>query len=802
MLFNYFKIAWRHLYQNRLLNFIGIGGLATGLAVTLLIVLYIAHEYSYDRFHRNADRIVKVELKHTDTTTTYSIPWMSYRFGEAVKNASPEVESFARFSSGGTRSMTVQSDEGHQFYETNFAFADTGFVRMFDFPFVAGDPATALSRPATLLLTERMARKYFGSANPLGRTIEYTSRDNTKFLFEVTGVLRDPPPNSTIQFGFLAQLDAVRAIDREEYGEGFDKIKDEVGAGGRYDTYLLLRAGASAKKVAAHIPALLTTPKEGLDPNDNYYLYPLADMHLEVGLAYSKNRMALFGVLAVFVLVLALINFVNLATARSVNRAKEVSVRKVVGATRKSLIAQFYTDSSLQVVLAFCLAGLLFVLFQPFFYDILQLSFDPAFLCNAFFLMPTLLLFLICILLSGGYPALLLSGFSPIFGLKGKANPSQGTAQLRAGLTVFQFVVSVTLIIGAIVVKLQLNLFLNKDVGISRSRVVTVPLNREEGMDKHYAAIRREISQLPGVEKVTASSLVMYDHYMNSWNIKRLDQPKEVSVNTFAVDEEFIPTLQIKWLVPPRPTKGLSTSGQIVINERAARELGLNARNYQQTLDLGDGTRKEVVGIMKDFNYMSLERDIKPMAMYIGSDTTFRDYLYVKLTRNAPIEKTMAGMGHVYDRYKTEHPFEYAFLEEVYQRLYEIQGNTSRMIVALTGLAIFIACLGLFGLATFTAEQRTKEIGVRKVLGASVASIVTLLSKDFLKLVLIAIVIASPIAWWITGKWLEEFAYRVDVAWWVFILAGTLALGIALLTVSFQSVRAALTNPARSLRSE
>ncbi len=801
MLANYLKIAWRNLYQNRLLNSIGIGGLATGLAVTLLIVLYITHEYSYDRFHRNVDRIVKVEMKHTDTTMTYSVPWMSYRFGEAVKNASPEVEDFARFVPAGSRSLSVKSDEKHKFYEDNFAFADTGFVRMFDFPFVQGNLATALARPATVLLTESMARKYFGAADPLGKTVEYTSRDNTKFLFEVTGVLRDPPPNSTIQFGFLAQLDALRAIEQEGYGEGFDTIKDDVGSGGRYDTYLLLRPDASAQKVAAKIPTLLTVPKGERDPKDHYFLYPLADMHLGVGSAYAKNRIALFGVLAVFVLLLALINFVNLATARSVNRAKEVSVRKVAGATRKSLISQFYIESTLQVTLAFCLAWVLFAVFQPFFYDVLKLSISSAFLHSGFFVIPALLLFLTCVLLSGGYPALLLSAFSPISALKGKS-PSQGTSKLRAGLTVFQFVVSVVLIIGAIIVKLQLNLFLDKDLGVNRNRVMTVPLNREEGLDKHYAAIRREISQVPGVENVTASSLVMYDYYMNGFTVKRLDQPKEVHVNIFAVDKEFIPTMQIKWLVPPASLRGLSDFGEMVINESAARQLGIDAKNYRQTLDLGNDSKKEVVGIIKDFNYMSLETDIKPMAMFIGNDTTFRSYLYVKLAKNAPIEKTVAAVGQVYDRYKIDRPFEYSFLDDVYRRLYEVQSNTSRMVMVLAGMAIFIACLGLFGLATFTAESRTKEIGVRKVLGASVSSIVALLSKDFLKLVLIAIVIATPIAWYAMNAWLADFAYKIEISWWAFALAGGLAIGVALLTVSFQSVKAALMNPVKSLRSE
>ncbi|MBO0930856.1 permease prefix domain 2-containing transporter [Fibrella aquatilis] len=803
MLRNYLMIAFRSLWKNRVYSAISTVGLATGLTVTLLIVLYVAHEYSFDRFHTQGDHIVKVELSHTDGDRSYTIPWMSYRFGEAVKNACPEVADVARIRNEQSSSVPVQSDNQHHFFEADFRFADAGFVRLFSFSFVAGDPKTALTRPATVLLTERMARKYFGNADPIGRTIQY----DKKYSFEVVGVVKDPPPNSSIHFDFLAQIDASRAIDKARYTEfGFGSAKEiteqleSVGADGSYHTYFLLHPAASLTNVLAKIPTVLTPKQRLKDTNDHFKLYPLFDVHFTVDQPAAKARATIFAVVALFVLALALINYVNLATARATNRAKEVSVRKVAGAGRSSLMAQFYVESTVQIVLAFVLAMVLFALLLPLFADIMQLQFDVSFLQTRFFVIPAVFFFGCCVLLSGGYPALVLAYFPVVFGLKSRSGSRQSTGRVRAGLTVFQFVVSIALIIGSMLMKQQLDLFLNKDIGVNRDRVLTIPLNREEGLATHFKAIRQDISQLPGVERVTASSLVMYDNYMNGWELIRKDVLRKVSVNTFVVDDQFIATMQLAWAIPP--PDGIPHGEQLIINETAARQLGINAKNYRQTLDIGNGMTKELVGVVKDFNYSALHRAIGPMAFFVTHDTTAQNYLYVKLARNAPAAQTLAGLNQVYDRYKKERPFDYAYLDNTYRKLYQYEISTGRIILAFTLFAILISCLGLFGLATFTAEQRTKEIGVRKVLGASVASIVALLGGDFLRLVLVAILIASPLAWWAMHHWLADFAYKITIEWWVFALAGVLAVGIALLTVSFQSIRAALMNPVKSLRSE
>ncbi|KAA9354730.1 ABC transporter permease [Larkinella humicola] len=802
MIWNYFKIAWRTFWKNRTTSLVNVLGLAMGLVVTLLIVLYVAHEYSYDRFHANGRRIVKVELRHEEGERSYSAPTMSFRFGETVKAACPGVDDFARLTEKGFNSKLIQSDADHKAFESDFRFADPGFLRLFSFQLLKGDPKTVLTRPATVVLTERMARKYFGDTDPLGKTILYDKAHR----LQVVGVVKNPPFNSSIQFDFLGDMTTHRAIERNWHA-GFlgekkaDEIQESVGTGGSYETYFLLSARTTTHDIEQKIPSLLSKEERIKDGRDRYRLYPLFDYHFRFqNLTYK--RVGIFSVVGGLILLLALINYVSLTTARSVIRAKEIGVRKVVGAARKALVVQFYLESALYVTLAFCFAMLIFTVLQPVFCNTLQITIDPNFLTSPFFLIPTAGFFILSILLSGSYPALLLSGFSPIQSLKGKFSAAGSALWIRKGLTVFQFTVSIALMIGSILIKNQLDLFLQKDLGIDRDRVVTVHLDPEDGLDKYSKAIRAEINQLKGVESVAASTLLMYGPYSSSWQLKRMDGKKEVIATTYTVDAEFIETMNIKWAIAPRKGLNWTTSNQIVLNESAAKQLGVNQKNYEQSLDLGRGMTKTVVGVVKDFNFMTMAYGIAPMALFVGSDTTFRDYLYIKLAKGAPTSETLASIQQVYDRYKTAKPFAYAFLDHTYRQLYVNELSMGKIILALTGFAILIACLGLFGLAAFTAEQRTKEIGVRKVLGASVTNIVRLLSVDFLKLVLISIGIATPIAGYVMKNWLQDFAYKVELSWWVFALAGSLAVIIAFLTVSFQSVKAALMNPVTSLRSE
>lgn len=728
---------------------------------------------------------------------------MSYRFAEAVQKASPEVENYARIKMSSYYTKQIMSDVQHKNYESGFGFADNRFFQVFSFQLLKGDRRTVLSRPETVVLTESMAKKYFGSTNPLGKTITY----DKKHLFEVVGVVADPPLNSTIRFNFLANLETQRAMDRAMYGSFMDEKQaneqlESVGATGSFDTYFLLKNATAAANVVRKIPSVLSEKAKIKSKNEKFYLYALPKYHFDTSYKTVQKTVNTFGIIAILILSLALINYVSLTTARATIRAKEVSVRKVVGAARKSLIIQFYLESTLYVTLAFGLALLFFNLLKPFFYNTLQLKIDTLFISTPYFWLPAIGFYFVSILLSGSYPALLLSNFTPISILKGKLGMGKGTTAVRQSLTVFQFTISIALIIGSILIKKQLDLFLRQNVGLERERVIGIRLDHETGIDKHYASLRNNLSQISGVEAVTASSLPIYGGYMNGWNLKTLHSDKVVSANSFPVDKDFIKTMRVQWVIAPIQKDDLSIEGNIIINETAAKELGINAKNYQQRIDIGSGTPKNLVGVVKDFPFTSLHQQIRPMAFFISKNDLFHEYIYVKLNKTANVQEKLAVMKHVYDGYKVDRPFDYYFLDEAYQKFYDYEINTGKIIFAFTGFAILIACLGLFGLATFTAERRTKEIGIRKVLGASVASIVRLLSGEFLKLVLIGVVIASPIAYYFMNNWLQGFAHRVDIVWWYFAIAALVGILVAFLTVSSQAIKAALMNPVKSLKSE
>ncbi|TAF31746.1 MAG: ABC transporter permease [Cytophagales bacterium] len=798
MIRNYLKIALRNLVKNKVYSFVNIGGLALGLAVTLLIALYVVHEYSYDRFHEKADRIVKVELSTKEGESVFAVPKMSYRFGEALQRATPEVENFARIQTNNYATKPISSDAAHKFDESGFGFTDNRFFQVFSFKFIKGNAQTALTRPETIVLTERMAKKYFGDTDPIGKILTY----DQKYLFEVVAVIADPPVNSTVQFNFLAQLDTQRAIDRASYLTFMDEkttnaTLESVGASGGFDTYLLLKNKTMAAAVARKIPTILS---EFFNSKDIYVLYPLIDYHFAASLPKYQQTIDIFGIIAGLILALALINYVNLTTARATTRAREVAIRKVAGSDKKALVWQFYLESLLYVSLAFGLAFVLFNVLKPIFYETLQLQIDSSFTSSSYFLGAAVALFVISVLLSGGYPAWMLAGFSPAQILKSKA--SAKNSLLRQSLTVFQFTIAMVLIVGSILIKNQLDLFLSQNMGFERQRVIGIRLDEEAGAKQNCESLKNNLSQIAGVESVTGSSFPIYGNYMNGWRLSRLKDKRTVDVNSFPVDQEFIKTMRVEWAIPPLKSVDFSVPDKIIINEAAAKVLGINAKNYQQPLGLGDGNIKQLVGVVKDFPYQSLTQKIRPMAFSVSKASRFHEYLYVKLNKKADIEVKLSEIKGVYNQYKIEKPFDYYFLDEAYQKLYSQEINTGKLIFAFTGFAILIACLGLFGLATFTTESRTKEIGIRKVLGASVAGITGLLSKDFLKLVLVAIVIGSPVAYYLMDKWLADFAYRIDISAWVFVAAGALAIGVALLTVGFQAIKAALMNPVQSLKTE
>ncbi|KAA6438850.1 FtsX-like permease family protein [Dyadobacter flavalbus] len=799
MLLHYLKIAFRHIQRHYVISIVNIGGLSIGLTAALLVATYVANEYSYDRFHKQGGRIVKVEFSHDEGDKSYYVPWMSYGFGQAVKDQCPEVASFGRVTDVSFYSKLVESDALHKYYESGFVAADNAFLQLFSFEFIKGNPKTALTRPGTMVLTEKMAAKYFGNKDPVGKIITY----DKKHVYEIVGVMKDLPFNSSIQFDFLGDLMSYRANETEEMKGYLNKkqLKEQVssiGATGSYNTYFLLNHSESKDIVASKIPSLLTSSLRIKDKKDRYELFPLFDLHFERIDKNARQKAVVFSMIGMLILSLALVNYINLTTASSSARAGEVSVRKVVGGQRIALISQFYLESVLYVTIAFTLAIAAFFALKDYFYTSLELRIDASFLTSSWFAFPLIGFYVLSILLSGSYPALLLSKLAPGKILSGSYGKSGNAASVRKVFTVFQFTVSISLIIGSVLIAKQMQLFHSKELGIDRDRIVTVFLDHEDGLSKHYQEIRQGMERISGVESVTSSSLLMYHPYGNIWELKRSDSNKKLSVNSFLVDEQFVKTMRIQWLAGPRKN---SRAG-IVLNQTAARELGINAGNYNQTLDLGFTTKADVIGIVKDFHFRSLNQKISPMALQMRSDTLFNNYLYIRLSKNADLKHTLSEAENVYNQYRANRAFEYAFLDDTYNKMYISEAKTGYIVYWFTGIAIVIACLGLFGLTTFSAEQRRKEIGIRKVLGATVMNIVTMLSKDFLMLVVISVLLASPIAYVIMKRWLEDFAYHVPISWWVFALAGFTGLLIAVITISFQGFRAAAANPVKSLKSE
>ncbi len=797
MLRNYLTTAFRNLWRSKLYSALNVGGLALGLAVSLLILLFVIHEVTFDRFHANAERIFRVYGKFKYGEQEIQTPAMSAAFGPAVKRANPDVLDFVRTGSQFGGKVVISSSADRKAYETDFLFADPSLLTVFSFPLVVGNSQTALTRPMTLLLTERMAEKYFGRENPVGRTLTV----NHTLRFEVTGVLKNPPSNSTLDFNFVASMLSHPVVERTVSGRikddelSFNNPRVQLGA---FQTYFLVKNPAAIDQVARSVKALIRASDD--DSKTTFLFDPLTAIHLggaNFGDTANARYVTVFGGVALVVLLLALLNYMSLTTARATQRAKEVGVRKALGALRGELAAQFYGESILTTALAFALALLLVQGLRPVFYNLLQLRIDGAFLYSPAFLLTTLGLLVVCVLLAGSYPALLLSAFKPVSVLKGRLSATGGGAWVRRSFTTLQFAVSVGLVVCSLVVQRQLDFLRNQNLGLQKDRVLVVPVER-----KAYAAMKQQFRQEAGVEGVAAASQALYQEGYSMFFTQSPKTKEQVGLYFLSVDENFLPLLGIPWKIKPSDPTELTAKNRLILNETAARKLAIADRPLGQEIEVGVEKNK-VVGVVRDFHFASLQQKIEPLGFWVSRDTVSGvNCLYLRLSPRADLPQLVARVGKIYQSYRPENPFTYSFLDQNFDALYKAEDRLAKMFGAFTGFAVFIACLGLFGLAAFTAERRTKEIGIRKVMGASVASVVALLSKDFLKLVGVAVLIASPVAWWAMNRWLAGFAYKIALDWWLFAAAGGLALGVALLTVSFQSVKAALMNPVKSLRSE
>jgi len=810
MLINYLKVTLRNLRKQRGFTFINVFGLATGLACCLLITLYVADELSYDRYNENADRIYRINGDVKFGGSESQGAQTPDPMGPTLLKDYPQVENYTRLLKRGTWLVRRAGGPAENTSEPNIIFADSTVFSVFTLPFVAGDAKTALKEPNTVVISESAARRHFGPANPIGQTLLF---DNQQ-AFKVTGVMRDMPANSHFHTDFFLTM-------RSAYYNWGQWLEHNL------HTYIVLREGVDPKAFDANFETILqkySGPQAyqflgaSLDQlrkagnSIRYWLMPLTDIHLRSHQTFELEPggdiqyVYIFSAVALFILLIACINFMNLATARSAMRAKEVGVRKALGSMRQQLVGQFMTESIVLALLATGLALLMVVVALPLFNQLAAKTLTTDVLFSPRILPVLLLLPLIVGVLAGSYPAFFLSSFRPVSVLKGgKLNAGSQSGNLRSSLVVFQFAMSVILITGTLVIYRQVHYIQTKKLGFDREQILTV--TGSHSLEKEIQTFKNEVTRMPGVVSGTVSGYLPVPSERSNFPFfpeGQLDSKKAVSMQDWTIDYDYVKTLGIELVQGRDFSRQFGTdSSAMLINESAAKLFGFRdpiGKRVTAMLDLTAHSQRvyTIIGVVKNFHYESMRENIGALAFTLGSQPTGVSFRLN--TQNSP--ELVRQIEAKWKSLVPGQPFSYRFLDDSFDAMYRTEQRVGTLALTFAGLTILIACLGLFGLAAFMAEQRTKEIGVRKVLGASVTNIIGLLSKDFLKLVLIAILIATPIAWYAMNRWLQDFAYRIDVPWWVFALSGTVAVLIAFLTVSFQSIKAALVNPVKSLKSE
>jgi len=797
MIKNYLKIALRTLLKNKAFGFINITGLAIGISTCILITLYVLDELSYDGFHEKAERIYRVtEMLHLPNedrpqavTSPPMAPWLQANFAEIQKTVRL----------GGSSRLITYKDV--KLYDTEILYTDSSFFDIFTFPMVAGNPQKALTQPYSIVLTENAVKKYFGNEEPMGKIMNFSDT----IALTVTGIIKNIPSNSHLQFDVLLSRTTIAEMNNHQ-------PEDNWFNNGIY-TYILLPENYNYKNLEDKIrPALkkqMAEEKKQSGLSYDFVLQPLSDIHLKSTIPYdigpngNIKYVYTFSIVAGLILFIACANYINLSTARSLKRAKEVGMRKAIGAQRQQLMAQLIGESLLVTSIAFLLALAVINVVLPSF----NLLTGKTLTFSLLFLQPkavgiTIGIFLTVGVLAGFYPALFISSFSPISALKNKLSTSKENGTLRKGLVVFQFTISIILIAGTVLIFRQMNFMQHQNLGLNKDQILQLKMRNT--VRPKYELIRDEMTRLPGVTGATVTDF-SYRTGISNMGMHHEGTPENESSSqaVISVDHNFLPLFEINLAAGRNFSKDFPNDGteNFIINEAAVKnfEWGTPEQALGKKIFWNGYKKGKVIGVVKDFNFYSLHETVSPLIIQILPDW----YNYVSLKVKAGnISETIAQVEKKWKQLQLDTPIDYTFLDQDFQRMYQAEQRTQSIVSILSGLAIFIACLGLFGLAAFMAEQRTKEIGLRKVMGADVKSIVALLSKDFLVLVIVSIVIAIPLAWYAANQWLEGFAYKTTISWWIFALAGGSAILIALLTVSFQSIKAAIANPVDSLRNE
>ena len=810
MIKNNFKIAWRTLLKQRMYSVIKIGGFALSIAACLLIALYIKDELSYDKDWAYADRIYRVIGEYNENGKIESGNDWPAPMAKALREDFPEVEKSGRLMDAplfyGAGSNQLRPVEVRQnTYEQGFSYADQDMLDMLQVPMVYGDRARALSEPNTMVISKSKADKYFPGQNPVGRTMILNNDAGTPY--KIGGVMKDFPTTSHIHYDFLLTMTGHQLWDNEQ----------TTWMASNYPTYVLLKPGTNPAHFQEKLKLILSKymlpalkeynlkEAESLVKNAKILIQPITDVHLysaSIDDRLDKGDIKfvwLFGAIAVFILVIACINFINLSTARSANRAKEVGLRKVVGSNRTALVKQFLTESLVFSVLSFVMGFVIAGLLLPYFNTLTGKSLTTPW--TAWWLLPVMIGAAIIIgVIAGLYPSFYLSSFKPISVLKGQLSRGSKNAFLRNGLVIFQFTTSIFLIIGTLVIYNQTQFLLNRKVGFDKDQVMLIQGTNTLG-DKTQA-FKTELLKSSGIKSVTVGDYLpisMTKRDGNTfWKEGKINEDLGVFGQKWQVDYDYLETMGMRINQGRYFSKEMaSDSAAVVINKSMVEKLGLKSPLGQR---IENGWQKfTVIGVVEDFNFETMKQKVTPLCMVLGLYNS--TIVSVKLS-GKDTKKVISDVANVWKSFSPDQPFRYTFLDESFANMYKDVQRTGSIFTSFAVLAIIIACLGLFALSAFMAEQRTKEIGIRKVLGASVNGIVTMLSKDFLKLIIIAMLIASPIAWWAMIKWLQGFEYRIPVAWGFFAVAGIAALLIALFTISFQAIKAAVANPVQSLRTE
>lgn len=805
MLKNYIKIALRNLRRNKLYSILNITGLAIGITCCILILLYVQDELSYDRFHEKADRIYRATTHFVVKDRIMDFASTAHVQGPMFKDEYPEVENYARFNNYGSRRIIRYEDKSYA--EEKFIWVDNSVFDIFSFNLVKGNPEEALTKPNTVVITEEIAEKYFGVEDPIGKNL----RIHNDELYMVTGVVENIPSNSHIRPDFLASF---ITLDLQPSGNATADLVNNVD----YYTYLLLKEGTDYKeleqKFVGFVEKYLGPLISSIGGSARYDLQPLKSIYLHSSLENELERTGdmayvwLFSGIGLFILLLACLNFMNLSTARSANRAKEVGLRKVVGAQRAQLIKQFIGESMILTFIAIFLSLLLVFFTLPVFNNISGKSLAMSYLSNPELLLGLFGFFVIVSLIGGSYPAFFLSAFRPVDVLQGRLRKGAKSSVLRIALVSLQFTVSIVLIIGTLIVNKQLNYVRNKNLGYNKDHVIALRI-RNEDTQKRHEALRNTLLTNPNILSVSASSsLPLGQNSFGAHHIAGQPLDEMIMLHTQIVDEHFIGTYKMEIVQGRNFSKDFPTDPQeaIIINEATAKKLGWQddplGKEIEALMSMTEMKKYRVVGVVKDYHFLSLHEEIQPLVLY-NANPYGGDYYRMSLrVRPENIQDTIGFLKSKWREFDSQYPLEFVFLDDQYDALYRTEERLGKLFGYFTALAIIIGCLGLFGLSAYSAEQRTKEIGIRKVLGATTSNVTMLLVREFTKWVLLAVLIAWPLGYYIMNTWLQNFAYRIGLGVDTFVLSALLALAIALMTVTYQAVKAAVANPVDSLKYE